>query len=355
MSAHPITKKLSCIDAVKRRRGNTARPAVPSIAFVRSCRDRSGSMSSYGRAPGDSLHSSIEDHKKNSKDNNVKVYYSLTTFDTTAETHYDNEDIHAVQMTLEEAHETVAPRSMTRLYATAIEELAKLRRSVKEFAAANPDKQVVGVFELHTDGQDNESDPFTSRDLNAAVKSARDEGITCIFAGANQDAVTVGVQYGFDRDLSLTTDSTPQNASAGLRMASAAVMRAVSGAAPQFTQAMRQCSAPVHSFNDSSPTPPYSPSMSAAGAALLALGNPPPTNGGASKSQPALNLRQPAMPHPAVNLRQPAVNLRQPAIPPYPHIPPAALLALGHPPSVNLRQPALTPPPIGRLVRQTNQ
>jgi hypothetical protein len=28
---------------------------------------------------------------------------------------------------------------------------------------------------------------------------------------------------------------------------------------------------------------------------------------------------------------------------------------LGHPPAVNLRQPALTPPPIGRLVRQTNQ
>lgn len=227
-------------------------------------------------------------------------------------------------MTLEEAHETVSPRSMTRLYATAIEELAKLRRSVKESKAANPDKQVVGVFELHTDGQDNESDPFTSRDLNAAVKAARDEGITCIFAGANQDAVTVGVQYGFDRDLSLTTDSTPQNASAGLRMASAAVMRAVSGAPPQFTQAMRQCSAPVHSFNDSPPTPPYSPSTTAAGAALLALGNPP-----------ALNLRQPA-----VNLRQPAVNLRQPAM--------------------NLRQPAtlpvtpLTVPP-GRLVRQTNQ
>ncbi len=265
------------------------------------------------------------------------MYYSLTTFDTTAETHYDNEDIHAVQMTLAEAHETVAPRSMTRLYATAIEELAKLRRSVKEFTAANPAKQVVGVFELHTDGQDNESAPFTSQDLNSAVKAARDEGITCIFAGANQDAVTVGVQYGFDRDLSLTTDSTPQNASAGLRMASAAVMRAVSGAAPQFTQAMRQCSAPVHSFNDSPPTPPHSPST-----------------GGASKSQPALNLRQPAMPHPAVNLRQPAVNLRQPAIPPYPHIPPAALLALGHPPAVNLRQPALTPPPIGRLVRQTN-
>ncbi len=294
----PINKKLSCIDAVKRRQGSKTRPAVPSIAYIRSCRDRSGSMSSYGRASGDSLYSSIEDHKKNSKDNNVKVFYSLTTFDTTAETHFDNEDIHQVEMTLEEAHAMVSPRNLTRLYATAMEELAKLRRSVKESKAANPDKQVVGVFELHTDGQDNESAPFTSRDLNAAVKAARAEGITCIFAGANQDAVTVGEQYGFDRDLSLTTDSTPQNASAGLRMASHAVMRACSGAPPQFTQLMRNVSAPVHSFSDSPPTPPYSPSSSSAAAALLALGQPP------NLIPPALNLRQSAMAPPSGITRQ---------------------------------------------------
>ncbi len=327
----PINKKLSCIDAVKRRQGSKTRPAVPSIAYIRSCRDRSGSMSSYGRAPGDSLYSSIEDHKKNSKENNVKVFYSLTTFDTIAETHFDNEDIHQVEMTLEEARAMVSPRDLTRLYATAMEELAKLRRSVKESKAANPDKQIVGVFELHTDGQDNESAPFTSGDLNAAVKAARAEGITCIFAGANQDAVTVGEQYGFDRDLSLTTDSTPQNASTGLRMASQAVMRACSGAPPQFTHAMRQSSAPVHTRSRSqSPLQEsqYSPSSTAAATALLALA-------------------------PSVT-QVPALNLRQPAIPPYPHIPPAALLALGYAPAPvrrSLRTPAVPP---GRIVRQTN-
>ena len=52
MSAQPINKKLSCIDAVKRRRGKGVRPAVPSTAIVRSCRDRSGSMSSYGATSG---------------------------------------------------------------------------------------------------------------------------------------------------------------------------------------------------------------------------------------------------------------------------------------------------------------
>jgi len=108
----------------------------------------------------------------------------------------------------------------------------------------------------------------------------------------------VGEQYGFDRDLSLTTDSTPQNASAGLRLASQAVMRACSGAPPQFTRLMRQQSAPVPSFSDSPPTPPYSPSSSSAAAALLALGQPP------NLIPPTLNLRQSAMAPPSGITRQ---------------------------------------------------
>ena len=299
-SPRPINKKLSCIDAVKRRRGNNARPPVPSKAIIRSCRDRSGSMASYGATAGIALFESIEGHKKNSKDNNVAVTYSLTTFDTTAQTHYESVDIHSITLSQAEADEIVQPQNMTRLYATAIEEIAKLRRSVKEAKAANPNEKVVGVFELHTDGMDNESGPLTSQDLNAAVTAARKEGITCIFAGANQDAITVGEEYGFDRDLSLTTDSTPQNASMGLRMASQAVERAVSGAPPQFTQMMRQSSAPIHSYNNQSGppspvTPPYSPTTTSAAAALLALGRLPP---------PAVNLRQPAYTPPTGILRQ---------------------------------------------------
>jgi len=285
-SPQPINKKLSCLNAVKRRRNNTSRPAVPSIAYVYSCRDRSGSMSSYGSAAGQSLFDSIQDHKKNSTDNNVTVMYSLTTFDTKAEHPYENVNIQSISMTLEEAQAHVSPRDLTRLYSTAIEELAKLRRAIKEEKSKNPNINVVGVFELHTDGIDNESRPFTSKDLNSAVKAARDEGITCIFAGANQDAVTVGEQYGFDPHLSLTTDSSQVNATQGLRIASAAVMRACSGAPAQFTRLERHTSAPVgHSFDVTPPTSPTSPISStspspttmAAGAALLAMRNGPPT------------------------------------------------------------------------------
>ena len=269
----PINKKLSCLGVVKRRKNNAVRPAVPSIAIVQSTRDRSGSMSSFQGSAASSLYTSIIDHKQNSKDNNVKITYSLTTFDERVEHPFENVDIHDVDLSEDDAKKLVQPRGLTRLYATAIEDLARLRKTVKKAKSENPDAIVKGIFELHTDGADNESRPLTSADLNAAVTAARAEDIVCIYAGANQDAITTGTSYGFSADLSLTTDSTPTRGGTGLRMCSQAVMRACSGNAPEFTQLERNVSAPTPSFDQ---TLSSSPSTMAAGAALLAMRGSPP-------------------------------------------------------------------------------
>jgi len=256
----PINKKLSCLDAVKRRRGTTTRPAVLSLAIVQSTRDRSGSMSSFQGSAAASLYTSIIDHKQNSKDNNVQITYSLTTFDDRVEHPFQNVDIHEVDLSEDDAKNLVEPRGLTRLYATAIEDLARLRKTVKKTKSENPGATVKGIFELHTDGADNESQPLTSSDLNAAVKAARSEGIVCIYAGANQDAITTGTRYGFSPDLSLTTDNTPTRGGQGLRMCSQAVMRACSGMPAAFTQLERNVSAPA----------PHLPNTMSSGAALLA-------------------------------------------------------------------------------------
>ena len=271
--ATPINKKLSCLGAVKRRKDNQTRPAIPSIAIIQSTRDRSGSMCSYQGSAASSLYTSIIDHQKNSKDNNVKITYSLTTFDERVEYPFQNVDIHDVVLSEDDAKNLVQPRGLTRLYATAIEDLARLRKTVKKIKSENPNSTVKGIFELHTDGHDNESKPLTSTDLNAAVTAARTEGIVCIYAGANQDAITTGTSYGFSADLSLTTDSTPTRGGTGLRICSQAVMRACSGNAPEFTQLERNVSAPTPSFDQ---TLSSSPSTMAAGAALLAMRGSPP-------------------------------------------------------------------------------
>jgi hypothetical protein len=230
-------------------------------------------MASFQGSAASSLYTSIIDHKQNSKDNNVKITYSLTTFDDRVDHPFHNVDIHDVDLSEDEAVNLVAPRGLTRLYATAIEDIARLRKTVKKIKSENPNATVKGIFELHTDGHDNESKPLTSTDLNAAVTAARTEGIVCIYAGANQDAITTGTSYGFSADLSLTTDSTPTRGGTGLRMCSQAVMRACSGNAPEFTQLERNVSAPTPSFDQ---TLSSSPSTMAAGAALLAMRGSPP-------------------------------------------------------------------------------
>ena len=283
----PINKKLSCLGVVKRRKDNAVRPAVPSIAIVQSTRDRSGSMSSFQGSAASSLYTSIIDHKQNSKDNNVKITYSLTTFDERVEHPFQNVDIHDVDLSEDDAKNLVQPRGLTRLYATAIEDLARLRKTVKKIKSENPDATVKGIFELHTDGADNESRPLTSRDLNAAVTAARTEGIVCIYAGANQDAITTGTSYGFSADLSLTTDSTPTRGGAGLRMCSQAVMRACSGAVPAFTQLERNVSAPASSINQTALSPPPLPNTMPSGAALLVTS---PSSFPAVTTQPTQNI-----------------------------------------------------------------
>ena len=94
--------------------------------------DRSGSMNSFGDQAGHSLYTSIIDHKKNSKDNNIKITYSLTTFDEKVEHPFENVDIHSIDLSEGAACELIRPRGMTRLYATAMEDLARLRKTVKK-------------------------------------------------------------------------------------------------------------------------------------------------------------------------------------------------------------------------------
>ena len=257
---HSINKKLSCLDAVKRQHGKVNRPAVHSIAIVHSCRDRSGSMCSFGQAAGVALYDMIEEQRKNSEDNNVEVIFSLTTFDHEVQCVIVNENIQNVAISSDEALSMVLPRGTTRLIATAIEELAKLRKKFKSVQRANPDSKVIGVFELFTDGDDNESVPLTAKDLNIAVRAARAEGITCIFAGANQDAVNTGQKYGFQTDTCLTMSSAPTRGGTGLRACSQAVARVVSGGSANFTPMERHSSAPPqNSFNTPPSTPPSTP------------------------------------------------------------------------------------------------
>jgi len=198
-----------------------------------------------GTAPGQALYSFIKDQQEQARQNNVIMNATVITFDDKAEKIFSNKDIQSISISEEEAQELMTPGNTTRLYATAIEALAAQRKRAARLRKLHPDAECAFVNTLFTDGMDNESHPFTPRDLNEAVKAARADGIVCIFAGANQDAVATGTQYGYNAGTCLTMSSAPAHVANALRCVSSAVTRASSGGDAGFTQLERAVSAPA--------------------------------------------------------------------------------------------------------------
>ena len=234
---------LSCLKAVKRK--STDRPPVASYSDVVFIGDRSGSIGSMGEAPGQALFSFIQDQQTQSRENNVVMRATIVTFDNEATTIVDNEEIDSISMSEEKAQELMRPGNTTRLYATAIEAIAAQRKRFASLKRQRPNATCTAVNTLFTDGLDNESHPLTAADLNAAVKAARGDGIVCIFAGANQDAISTGTQYGYNAATCLTVSSAPAHVANALRCVSGVVARASSGRTAGFTQLERACSAPA--------------------------------------------------------------------------------------------------------------
>ena len=79
--------------------------------------------------------------------------------------------------------------------------------------------------------------------MSEAISAARDEGIVCLFTGADQEATNIGASYGFRPSNCLRMSSLRRtSAESGFRATSAALQRGISGGNAAFTQAERQSS-----------------------------------------------------------------------------------------------------------------
>lgn len=224
---------------------------TPNIVIAGFTGDRSGSMISMGHAPTKGLHSWIVDQKKSIHENSQVGKMFVSTFDSKHEIHIDGENISDVNVTLEQCRDWMEPRSMTKLYDSAIADLNKLIQAKIDYERNMPrslkalDPKIVIVWACMTDGVDNESNASVE-DFKNKVKEARDKhDAKCFFLGANQDAVMTGAQFGFSQDCSLTFGASGPAAASALRSVTQ-VMRDVSAGSQNvgFSQMMRQRSAP---------------------------------------------------------------------------------------------------------------
>ena len=256
---------LSCLSHVKRVSGG-ARPDTPPLTVIlEAVVDRSGSMASLGQVPATGVMEFIQTHQKLARRTGTKTLFSLTTFDDVAETPINEVDLRRwlcvspIGLAI-----MVSPRGLTRLVDTFMERLHSLERRVKavhagftrQVRALRP--KTVAILLVITDGQDNMSQTFTAADLNKRVRLARNKGISVIFMGANQDAISTAATYGVAAGAALTFGASPATAAAAFQAATQVTYRAAqsgggggggagghANSAPAFTQRQRDSSAPA--------------------------------------------------------------------------------------------------------------
>lgn len=238
---------LSSISNVKRTSNSNFRPTPPpyhiDITYVA---DRSGSMSTMGDSV---INSVIEfvDSQKESNHNNCSFHLCSFGFES-HEIHFNN--INDFNLNNQQLKEYLNPQGCTRLIDTAIEQLDKQNQRIESYLNSLPtnirqlNPKISKIFALMTDGQDNMSQNKHFH-LQQKVQEARNNGTTCIFLGANQDAITSGSRFGFSQDNSLTFSATPIGLQQAVRSVSYATQRSINGNDVSFTPLERSSSQPT--------------------------------------------------------------------------------------------------------------
>jgi uncharacterized protein YegL len=158
--------------------------------------DRSGSMASMQADAQGGLNSFIKDQKKEPG----KCTLRIDQFDTVYENVIKSTPIQDVKKY------TLSPRGGTAL-------LDGIGRTVTDFGAelaALPEAERPGnvIVVVVTDGGENSSQEWNAATVKELIKKQEDKyNWTFVFLAANQDAIAVGGQYGFNAGTSMTYDA----------------------------------------------------------------------------------------------------------------------------------------------------
>jgi uncharacterized protein YegL len=166
--------------------------------------DTSSSMETYGNTQYYSVKEFLDD-KKN-EESEYETLFSLITFSGVVKKHQDWANLKNVNYSTEELKKVLKPNGSTRLIDTAYEELLNIEMMIQN--NKHKYEKIIGVFALQTDGQDNKSNKYTLLDLKEKIKNIEKIGIVCIFLASNQNAINMGMFYGFQQQNSLELSAT---------------------------------------------------------------------------------------------------------------------------------------------------
>lgn len=227
-------------------------PAGPRALFVELVIDRSGSMGSMNgvqfSGANDFL---VAQQQALATLAGCEGRVSFTSFDDTAEVVLDGANLGTIVVPEPTMPQLLAPRGMTRLVDTMIERLTAMRGHLRAARArlGCGAAQLRGLFAVLTDGQDNMS-ARSAADFQRLLAEVKREfpDVSCLFLGANIDAIATAGTFGIAAGSAMTFGADPATATNAFRsMNACSARRAQNGSASAagcFTPAERRSSAP---------------------------------------------------------------------------------------------------------------
>jgi hypothetical protein len=216
------------------------------------CIDRSGSMNIMYEETISGVNKFIEEQKNTANETNIPTYITLKTFDNIAEIipGFDNCHIKDVPNI---DYNYLQPRGLTMLIDTAVNTLIEqnIRYTEWKLLKDNENKSMKRIFALLTDGDDNSSTLYSTKELNDIITKFQDDDVTCIFLGANQDAISQGKVYGFQEKYSMTYNQTKEGAENTFRSLSSQISSECKGELNDgFSELQRSASCPTPNTNN---------------------------------------------------------------------------------------------------------
>ncbi|MBQ7600209.1 MAG: VWA domain-containing protein [Clostridia bacterium] len=153
--------------------------------------DKSGSMSGLEKDTVGGFNSMI----RKQKEKDGEAYVTTVLFDSNITTVHDRADISKIPELTEKEYFVGGCTALLDAIGSTVEHISKIHRYARE-----EDVPEHTVFVITTDGMENASRKYSSRDVKEMIGKKREEGWEFIFLAANIDAVETARTFGIDED-----------------------------------------------------------------------------------------------------------------------------------------------------------
>lgn len=171
---------------------------ITEIVFIL---DRSGSMSGLEKDTIGGFNAMIEKQKKQ----DGKAYVSTVLFDHESVVLHDRLPLEQIKPMTEDDYTVRGCTALLDAIGGAVKHIGNIHRY-----ARTEDVPEHTMFVITTDGLENASRKYNSRDIKRLIESKKEEGWEFLFIGANIDAIETANDYGISADRAVNYNADSQ-------------------------------------------------------------------------------------------------------------------------------------------------